>query len=377
MEQNNIRFRSEKSRTHRIFVAGLAVMAILCLYVLISSAGSAGSYEIESQIAGGIDTAAGYKIMPEGMIRYSKDGASMTHKNGEVIWNKAYNMASPICKTNGLYAVVAEFDGNAVYVFDGQDQCGEMDTALTIQDVVISSQGVVAAMLSDHNGNMIKLYDKTGTKELAEIKASMEVTGYPLAMALADDASHLVVSYITIGSGQLSTNLAFYDFTNVNGTQEMGSIQVPGLIARLVFLDQTRVMAVGENGFYIYSIGDKVEEAANVTFESEIAGYFNGGQKSGFLFRSSEEGARYQCRIYDLTGNVTAQFPIDMEYDDISVCDYQVIFYDGHEMAFYDFSGKLEFAGTFEQNVYDVMPSWDSGWYWVVGDNALSEIRIK
>ena len=52
----------------------------------------------------------------ENMIRYTKDGATYLDASGNNVWTVSYEMRTPISNVNGDYAVIADQQGNEIYI---------------------------------------------------------------------------------------------------------------------------------------------------------------------------------------------------------------------------------------------------------------------
>ena len=205
MEQQIDEKKKQKIKLNRMqwtIIIGLLVMVGVLVYALVKNNRVSGSYEVVTSLSRGDDTSVYYQIMRKGMIRYSKDGMAMTDKSGNLIWTQTYEMTSPAITVSDPYVAVGDIGANTIYIFNEYGQLGRINTDVPIQEIKISAQGVIAAVLSDSATNYINLYDKQGNV-LGSIKASLQNTGYPLAIALSSDATRLLASYLCM-DGSLS-----------------------------------------------------------------------------------------------------------------------------------------------------------------------------
>ncbi len=368
--------RAGLSRMQSIAVAGIVILIAVLTYALVKNNSVYTSYEVTNTLSRGDNTSVYYQIMNKGMLRYSKDGVAMTDKNGSVAWNQTYEMSSPILAASDQYVAIGDMGANTIYIFNDYGQIGRITTDMPIQEIKVADQGVMAAILSDANCNYIKLYDKQG-KELVSIEATLENTGYPLALGLAPDATKLVVSYLSIGSGSVQTKVGFYDFTDVDGDHMIDTKVLEGLYPKITFLDASRAAVYGENSFSLFLVNSQVSDASTVTFEDEIKSVFCGNQKMGFVFKNEDENGKYRMEIYDLVGkkNVTVYF--DFDYHQVFADDDEIILYNEQEVRIYQYGGRLRFEGLFDMAITGMMASWEDGMYWLVDDQALREIRIE
>lgn len=376
MEQQNKEKRKLKmNRMQWTIVAGVLILAVVLVYALVKNNKVASSYEVVTSMSRGDDTSVYYCMMRKGMVKYSKDGVAMTNKSGTVLWNQTYEMASPTMTSAGDYVAVGDIGANTIYIFNEYGQLGHVSTDVPIQEIQISEQGVVAAVLSDTSSNYINLYDKQGNS-LGSIKASLENTGYPLAIALSPDASKLAVSYLIVKSGSMQSRIVSYDFSDVEGDHLLDTQELEGLYPKAAFLDSREVVLFGEKGFVLYQADSKKIETQE-NFESEINSVFCTNQKLGFIFKNEDDNGKYRMEIYNKAGKKSSTYYFDLDYSGMTADDDEVILYNDGEMLIYQMGGRVRFRGTFNTAVTGVMPSWEDGLYWLIDDQSLREIHIR
>ena len=376
MEQQNKEKRKLKmNRMQWTIVAGVLILAVVLVYALVKNNKVASSYEVVTSMSRGDDTSVYYFMMRKVMVKYSKDGVAMTNKSGSVLWNQTYEMASPTMTSAGDYVAVGDIGANTIYIFNEYGQLGRVSTDVPIQEIQISEQGVVAAVLSDTSSNYINLYDKQGNS-LGSIKASLENTGYPLAIALSPDASKLAVSYLIVKSGSMQSRIVSYDFSDVEGDHLLDTQELEGLYPKAAFLDSREVVLFGEKGFVLYQADSKKIETQE-NFESEINSVFCTNQKLGFIFKNEDDNGKYRMEIYNKAGKKSSTYYFDLDYSGMTADDDEVILYNDEEMLIYHMGGRVRFRGTFNTAVTGVMPSWEDGLYWLIDDQSLREIRIR
>ena len=376
MEQQNKEKRKLKmNRMQWTIAAGGLILAVVLVYALVKNNKVASSYEVVTSMSRGDDTSVYYCMMRKGMVKYSKDGVAMTNKSGSVLWNQTYEMASPTMTSAGDYVAVGDIGANTIYIFNEYGQLGRVSTDVPIQEIQISEQGVVAAVLSDTSSNYINLYDKQGNS-LGSIKASLENTGYPLAIALSPDASKLAVSYLIVKSGSMQSRIVAYDFSDVEGDHLLDTQELEGLYPKAAFLDSREVVLFGEKGFVLYQADSKKIETQE-NFESEINSVFCTNQKLGFIFKNEDDNGKYRMEIYNKAGKKSSTYYFDLDYSGMTADDDEVILYNDEEMLIYQMGGRVRFRGTFNTAVTGVMPSWEDGLYWLIDDQSLREIRIR
>lgn len=374
-QQNKEKQKLKMNRMQWTIAAGVLILAVVLVYALVKNNKVASSYEVVTSMSRGDDTSVYYCMMRKGMVKYSKDGVAMTNKSGTVLWNQTYEMASPTMTSAGDYVAVGDIGANTIYIFNEYGQLGHVSTDVPIQEIQISEQGVVAAVLSDTSSNYINLYDKQGNS-LGSIKASLENTGYPLAIALSPDASKLAVSYLIVKSGSMQSRIVSYDFSDVESDHLLDTQELEGLYPKAAFLDSREVVLFGEKGFVLYQADSKKIETQE-NFESEINSVFCTNQKLGFIFKNEDDNGKYRMEIYNKAGKKSSTYYFDLDYSGMTADDDEVILYNDEEMLIYQMGGRVRFRGTFNTAVTGVMPSWEDGLYWLIDDQSLREIRIR
>jgi hypothetical protein len=123
-------------------------------------------------------------------------------------------MQSPQVKMCDTCAAVGDINGSKIYIFNKSGLLGSVDTSLSISQIEVASQGVVAAVLEDNNADYINLYNTDGTK-IYSVKTTLSGDGYPLDISISDDATKLMASYLYVSGESMKTNVVFYNFSDV------------------------------------------------------------------------------------------------------------------------------------------------------------------
>lgn len=131
------------------------------------------------------------------ILKYSNDGALYADADNNRIWNQTYEMANPTIDTCGNYLVVYDKKGTDLYIMTTEGLSTKIETTRKIQMASIAGQGTVAVLMGDQSGSVLVLYDKNGN-ELVNGAIYGEDGGYPVAIALSDDAVKLAVAMLDI-----------------------------------------------------------------------------------------------------------------------------------------------------------------------------------
>ncbi len=340
-------------------------------------------YDVVNEIERKSDTSANYYFAEDGILCYSKDGVSFTNTKGEVVWNQVFGMEAPKMHDCGDYIAIGDVGANSLYVFDHKGMEGKLTLDKPIQDLRISEQGIVAVVLSDDAANQINLYNKDG-KILASIKATIATSGYPLTIALSEDGTHLVVSYVVFNGGKVHSRLVFYDFSNkeTSGTPA-GSYDYEELFPKVEFIDEKTVLACGESGFYTYQFKETVLEQGSQSYFAEAKSIFVTDKYIGIVMKNPEiptEGEtvdKYKVQIYRLTGRKAGEFTFDFDYKSVSASNDKVVFYNDYECEIYSYHGHKKFQHVFDRNIEKVLPADKAGQYILLDAQSVQTITLK
>ena len=364
-------------------ILGAAVFAALLGLVFGFLLRTYHHYEVVDSMERKSDTSANYYFRKDGVVCYSKDGVSFTNNKGEIVWDQVFGMAAPKMSTCGDYMAIGDVGANSVYIFNGAGNQGEITLEKPLQDLRVSRQGVVAVILSDDAANQINLYDKQGNV-LVSVKATIGTTGYPLTLALSEDASRLVVSYAMFNDGKISTQLVFYNFSNMESSSEPAATYTcDQLIPKVEFVNGQTVLACAEDGFRIYRFRETVAEQMNQTFETELKSIFMTDKHIGVVMKNTQEAPegktvdKYIVRAYNFSGGKAGSFTFDFDYKSVSASDNEIIFYNDRECEVYSYRGHKKFQYAFEHNIESILPGEKTGEYILLDAQNMQTIRVK
>ncbi|MDD3797299.1 MAG: DUF5711 family protein [Lachnospiraceae bacterium] len=321
-----------------------------------------------------------YTVLGENILKYSPDGVFCVNRHDEMKWSVAYSMQTPITDICEGSMVIAEQQGNQVYVLNQDGAIGHFETTLPIMKAQISEQGVVVLLLSDKDVTWIELYDASGS-ELVKVKTTVDDSGYPLDVAISKDASHMMVSYLGIYQGTLGSKIAFYDFSSVEAVDTShltGTLEYPGRIfPEIYYADDTTPVAQSDVGFVVFEEGDVPVEKEQITLEREIISSFHDDKYIGFVFSNDETTERYQMELYRYNGRRAMQETLDCDYTEIMMDSGEILLYDEKNCTVYSTSGVKRFSSDYEKqiNYFMAIPGFRK--YLVITDDSMDTIRIS
>ena len=279
---------------------------------------------------------------------------------GVVIWNETYEMQNPLVEVNKNAVAVGDYGGHVIYVLDEKGKVGEIDTNLPIRDFCISENGVVAAILEDQKATKLNLYDSKG-KILVESESYMNQNGYPVAVALSENAEVMEVSYLQVDSSKVTSHVAFYNFSEVGQNKVdrlvSGRAYEETVIPYVGFFEDGGSFAVGSGRIIFYEGEEKPIDLAIKMLTEEIQAVYRGDNHVILVYVDTTGAALYRIDMYDKKGNLVLSETVDIQIHDILIQDKNIVIYNDTECIMYGISGKEKFRGSFGKSVSLLIPS--------------------
>ena len=292
-----------------------------------------------------------YVAFGDNIIQYTHDGAVYYDSSGNEIWNQTYELDSPEAFVNGDYVVIADIDGNTMYILNTEGYLGTAYSSLPITKASISATGVTAVIVEDSDGNSIYFYDKTGDQLSIEIKVTLSGNGYPLDLSISPDGMLLMVSYVYLDEGAMQNQVVFYNFDEegqsitdrlVGGFKDYGT----SMVGRVKFLTDTYAVAFAEDRLCFYSLENTVqpELISQIDIEDEIQSIFYSDSYAGIITEDSE--GDQMLRVFSVKGKEVLAIDIDAAYDTAEISGDHILLYNETTCVIYNMSGTLKYEGA-------------------------------
>ncbi len=362
--------------------AALLILVVLVVggFVLYNRTYTYTDYVIVDSYENEVASGSKYEAVGKNIYRYNSDGVSCVSRKNELKWSITYNMQGPIADVCGDTMVVAEQQGNQVYVVNKDGLVGNFETLLPILKVRVSKQGVVAVVLQEDDVTWVSLYSSDGTS-IANDKTTVAESGYPLDIDLSPDGQKLAVSYLGIKEGIINSRVVFYHF-GAAGQSEANHIvssesYTETVIPEIYFTDNSRAVAVADNGFMVFRGGEAPKQSASVSFEEEIVSTFHDGSRIGFLFRSAEKEYPYRMELYNYSGRRKASRGIDADFNKIKIQNGQILMYSDNRCDIFLTSGRKRFSSVYEKEIVDLFYFSEFRKYLVVTQDSFDRIKVS
>ena len=390
----------------RILLIGIAAAAaVLILYAVLTLREYTG-YETVSSFEHSRESSDSYVKFCGNIVQYGNDGITCLNADGSSAWSKSYEMEQPILVSTDHYLVTADQGGSTLYLFDEDGFIIDIETPYPIRQMALSDNGYVAVILEESDACRILLYDSDGTVA-AEGQAHLGDTGYPAAAALSEDAGILAVSYLTVGSGTLSSSLLFYDFADGGESAEtavVSSYDYEGeTIVRLAYLDgrfaafgdtavriyggstpavkkeievseQIRSIALGDDCFALIYAADE-EEASEYAADEEEAE--ESESASGDAVVQTESETVYAIDLYGKGGTRSCHALFSGEYQDVSLlADGAAVILSSDGCTIITALGQTRFTCDFGESICAVFSNRFFGYTFVFSDR-IERVRLN
>ena len=373
----------KRHRQRRAIIITLASIIILSVgFYLVNRifTKNYNSFEVLNSIAREDNNTAQYISYNNKLIKYSRDGISALSADGKVLWNASYDVKNPKVVVCEGYVAVADIGGKQAYSIDSKGNTYELITTLPIIDVSISRQGVVCVIVEGDDYNQIELYYSSTGSKLVGKQTSVQSNGFPVDVAISNDATKLVCSYVRIEKGILESDIGFYNFNEVGENYEDHLVGVipdqQTVVHDVVFLDTNTVLIGSDKGFSLYEMLEIPSEILTETFDDEIESMFYTDKYFGFISKDSENEDTKQLLVYNLKGKNILKKDITFDYESVQMSGEDIIFNTETEIQIIETNGNLKFKYSLETPIVNIMPSNDKDEYILINDQDIVHIKL-
>lgn len=335
-------------------VVGVIIVAGVTVFLVLHFRQFKG-YKVTSTIElTNSDQHIAYYPFLKGYVKVAGDGVTYFDKNG-ITWTESYEMSQPIADICGSYIVVADMKATDVYLFDESGLLNRITLSHSIIDVEVSKQGVIAVATDEKESNYIEIVDKTGN-ELITAKSVFSSSGYLSDIALCDDGSKLVATFISASAGYVESKVVFYDFSKSNAGEDMivgGFNQYESIILTNVqFMEDNKVSVVGNSGFSIYDFSSTPQLIyEDLDFTWQIQSLFFDKKHIGLIVLDENIDNNYCIKVYNLKGKLEVDKGFDFAYNTAAFASSNVLLYASNDCEIYSFAGIKRFSYSFENRI--------------------------
>ena len=377
----------QKIREHRLKILKRTLVTALIVFVIIAglflflALRHYEDFDVNSTVERSDTAATIFEEFQGNILKYSNDGALYTDTYNERIWNQTYEMAKPTIDMCEDYLVIYDKKGTQIYIMTSQGLVSNIETTMTIEQVSIAAQGTVAVLMGDQSNSYLVVYDKNG-KELVNGAIYGEDGGYPIAIALSNDAIKLAVSMLDINDGNVKTTIAFYKFGSV-GENEIDRIVSANsfsdmVIPQLDFVSDDRMVAYGDSEIAIFEGTQKPKLAQEIPLTGEAKSIFNNNKYVGVVYSNNDEKLTHHVAVYDMHGFTVMEKDFSQEYTEIGfLSNNEVCILNDHSCDIYTVRGIYKFHYDFDEELYKVISGGTGLNYTIILENSTEKVRLK
>ena len=326
-----------------------------------------------------------YAYFGDNMIKYTKDGATYIDASGKNIWTQSFEMKTPVINVNGNYVIIADQQGNDIYICNTEGCTGVAKTQLPITKAAVSAQGVTAAVVEDSTASYIFYFKKNGENLGINIKMLLSGDGYPVDLALSPDGKQIVMSVMYMSNGTMKNKVVFYDFSEIGkniNNRFIGGFEEEfndKMVARVRYINENTVCAFSDKGLTFISVKDVIPDTnvISVPVEEEIES-ISYSDKYAAVVVDNPSGNPYRVDLYATNGELAASVDFDYNYTGLKIDGEKIILYNEESCRVYDLDGNLKFEGRFNFAVSCVRDSKKHlNSLILAGPEVMKEIKLK
>lgn len=371
-------FRIQKEKVRRVLVAVILVALAVCGTWLLLKNQSYGKARKAASYVNEISDTNNYAAFADGIVRYNRDGVVFLNRKNEEVWIQPTQLQNPMIVVKEHAFAVADNGGNNILVFTEDGLKGEIETPQPIEEVAISDQGIVTAVLKNENSPRIISYDATGNV-LVEQQVTVGNTGYPTAIEMSDDGNILAVSYLYTANAELQSRVGFYNFGEAgqdkNDNRVTADVYDNTVMAEIFFMGGDRSVVVGDSSFVIYKGKDVPEKEKEVLLNQEIQSVFHSDEYIGFVLLNQEKSG-YEIRLFDRSGNQVINREFSGEYSHVKLDGDEILLFDGSRCCIITVTGIVKFEGDISVEAMEMFRAPGLNRYYVMTTNELRVIYL-
>ena len=297
-----------------------------------------------------------------------------------MLWNASYNINNPKVVTCGSYIANADIGGKQAYVFDSKGTTYPIETTQSIIDVNVGNQGVIGLTVEGEDYNQIQLYNAITNTKLVEKQTVVQNDGYPVDVALSNDAKKMVSSYVRIENGVLESDVGFFNFTGVGDNyidKLVGGEKFSQLIAHDVkFLGNDTVLICTDKGFSMYEMEEIPSKLTSKTFDQEIQSMFYTNEYVGYIVKSEKENSKGKMLLYNRKGKAILTKEIKFNYENVAMYGQDIIFTTETDIYIVETNGRIKFKYKSNNPFVNLLPSSGKNEYMLITDHEIQHIKL-
>ena len=336
------------------------------------------TYDItDSRTLSGISV-SGYLDTEDGILRYTRDGASVTDGTLTEVWNISYNFSNPIADTCGHYTVLSDKEATTLYIVAGDGDYTKITTEYSIEKCVVASQGVTAVWMDDGEQDYITVYDADGNI-LCDLKTLTNVSGFPVDMAISEDGTKLVTDFVDFEDETMVSEITFYNFDEVGENYQdklVGQyLYKETLCADVRFLGNDTVVVFGTDGFRLFQMEEIPVVTAEVAVAETISLVACSEDYVGLLVESEKDSGS-MVRIYNTEGVLKEEREISGSYSHFQIENDCLLIYNDTQLNVYRIDGNTKIETELDKSADYIREADEQSRFLIEGEAYAEIIRL-
>lgn len=248
----------------------------------------------------------------------TKNGLSKHKLDGTNLWSKGFYFEEPQMVQEGEFVAVADITGKIAYVFNKDGFLYEVQESYPIIFIDINENGFLTTVMEKEDENEINYYNNIGELPVTRNTRFIE-DGYPISIDTSSDVTKMVTGYLNVSNNTLQTNISFFGFADqYDSFQEniIGAFSFENCLLNFVqWIDEETVIAVMDNGIYIYDVDEEPVLIGEISVHAKIIDVQATQEEIivqyGEAIEFEEEKQKDSVIIYSYEGKQLKQFTFD------------------------------------------------------------------
>lgn len=365
-QANNARTLSLKEKRTRTIVIICFTLFFLLLFFLVINR----RYDNSSMIwryyystnSFGAKSNIKYDLINNNTLRWTNDGVTEIGDDGNIRWTMSYNIKNPIYVKKGKYFVISGIGENKIYLFNENGIVAESNTDFPILKIDLSEKGIVYALLDGGESSFIEIYNAYGERLDIIIKSLLKENGMPVDIAVSNDSTQLMVSFLYLDGITANTRVVFYNFDEVGKNKNANRI-VGGFdseykskyVSKVKFFDNKHSICFYDGGITFFStkILTSPTIVSNIKFNEVIRSIaYNDNYVA--LVLEDERDKKLSFVVYGSDGKELSRRRIDFIYDNFMLSNDYVVFTHNAHIYIYDINGNEKVNREYNDDLYYV-----------------------
>lgn len=357
------------------------VVVVVAAFELWSALRSYSSYETRSSVERTDSEASKFEAFHGNIIKYSNDGIIYMDSGNELIWNQSFEMTTPELDICEDYLVVYDKGGTELYIMTEAGVQKQLEMAFPIQTVCVANQGTVAVLMKEEDISYIKLFDKKG-KALANGEFYGDQGGFPIDIALSNDAQKMAVDMIDVNDGNIKSTITFYNFGSVGQNEIDNNVGMYSysdmLIPQIEYVSNERMVAFGDHELIIFEGSQKPKVAEEIFIEEEMESVFYNEKYIGVIWNNYDEEGMHHITVYDMKGSRVMENDTAMVYDQVEfLANNEICVTNSYECELYTVHSIKKFSYTFDTEIYKILSQGNGANYVFILNGTTEEVHLQ